>query len=234
MRLRKGRAFTARDEKHATRVAVINEAAAEAYFAKRDPIGETLDFGRSGVYQVVGLVHDAKHMSVRESAPRFAFVPLWQPLDWLTRVTLAVSSEEPPSSLARAVTDAVRAIHANTLVSDVIAVEEQIDATLVSERLLSALATAFAALALSLSAIGLFGTLSYSVSRRTPEFGVRMALGARPSHIEWTVFREVLLQVAAGTTIGLPAAVAASRASKSLLFGVTPADLGTYMLSTAP
>jgi len=233
MRLRRGRAFTRGDEARAARVAVVNEAAADAWFAKRDPIGETLDFGASRVHRIVGVVQDAKHTSLREPPPRFAFVPLVQPVDPVTRVTLAVSSEEPPSSLARAVAREVEAIHPNTLVSDVVTVEEQIDATLVSERLLSTLAAAFAALALSLSAIGLFGTLSWSVARRTPELGVRMALGAPPARLAWSVLREMLVPVAAGLAVGLPAALAASRAAKALLFGVTPADPGAYLLGAA-
>lgn len=233
IQLRAGRAFTPRDAKRALKVAVVNEAAAKAYFTGRTPIGETLEFGESGVYQVVGVVRDHKHMSVRAQAPRFAFIPLWQPLDGISRITLAVAADQPPSSVARAVADEVRAVHPNTLVSDVIGVEEQIDATLVSERLLSTLATAFAALALGLAAIGLYGTLSYSVARRRAEFGVRMALGAAPSRVASSVFREVLLQVAAGMGIGLPVALATARTTEGLLFGVTPADPGNYLLSAA-
>jgi ABC-type antimicrobial peptide transport system permease subunit len=104
---------------------------------------------------------------------------------------------------------------------------------LLSERLLSILATAFAALALALSAIGLFGTLSYSVARRTPEFGIRMALGAEPARVARSVFGEMLLQITAGIAIGLPAALAASNAAKALLFGITPADASTYLLCAA-
>jgi predicted permease len=233
IQLRAGRAFTPRDVGGAVRVAVVNEAAATAYFKGRDPIGETLEFGESGAYQVVGVVRDHKHRSLREEAQRFAFVPLWQPVDRNSRITLAVSSDQAPSTVARTVADEVRAVHSNTLVSDVIGVEEQIDATLVSERLLSTLATAFAALAVALAAIGLYGILSHSVARRRTEFGVRMALGAQPAHVGSGVFRDVLLQVAAGMAIGLPAAVAAARAAEGLLFGVTPADPGIYLLSAA-
>ena len=120
MRLSKGRAFTRSDASHATKVAVINETAAQAYFAKRDPIGETLDFGKGAVYQVVGVVQDTKHRSLREPSPRFAYVPLWQPLDRITRITLAVSSDQPLSSLARTIRTEVQTLHPNTLVSDVI------------------------------------------------------------------------------------------------------------------
>jgi predicted permease len=233
MEVRRGRAFTRADANPSTKVAVINEAAARAYFANRDPIGESLDFGRSGVYQIVGVVPDAKHMNLREPAPRFVFVPLWQPLDRIGRTTLAVSSEVSPASLARAIRSEIEAIHPSTLVSDVIAVDEQIDATLVSERLLSSLAAAFAALALGLSAIGLFGTLSYAVARRTPELGIRIAVGAEPARVAWAVLRDMMLPVACGIAIGLPAALAASISAKSLLFAVAPTDPGLYLLSAA-
>jgi ABC-type antimicrobial peptide transport system permease subunit len=127
--------------------------------------------------------------------------------------------------------DEVRAIRPDTLVSDIIGVEEQIDATLVSERLLSVLAAALAGLALALAAIGLYGVVSCSVSRRTAEFGLRMALGAAPAQVAWTAFRGVLIPVAFGIAIGLPAALSAARAAEGLLYGVTPAGLGNYLLS---
>jgi ABC-type antimicrobial peptide transport system permease subunit len=154
-------------------------------------------------------------------------------VDAISRITLALASDQPPSGLAQTIGGEVRAIHASTLVSDVIGIEEQIDATLMSERLLSTLATVFAALALGLAAIGLYGILNYSVTRRRAEFGVRMALGAPASRVGWDVFRDVLLQVTAGLAFGLPAALLVARASSGLLFGVTPADLGTYVLSAA-
>ena len=230
-----GRALTRRDAAGAVKVAVLNDAAAKAYaaLAGRSPIGETLELGESGVYQVVGVVRDHKHLSVREQAPPFAFVPLWQPIDSISRLTLAVSSDQPRSTMARAVADEVRAIHPGTLVSDVIEVEEQIDATLVSERLLSMLATGFAALVLGLAAIGLYGIVSYSVARRRTEFGVRLALGAPRSRVAAGVVMEVLLQVAAGIAVGLPLALVIARTAERLLFGVTPAAPGSYLLGAA-
>jgi predicted permease len=225
-----GRALTALDAAGAAKVAVINETAAKRYFAGRDPIGEMLSFGEARDYQIVGVVRDHKHLRIQEAAQRFAYVPLWQRVDPVGRVTLSVSSDQPGARLARALSDQVGAVHAGTLVSDVIGVEEQIDATLVSERLLSRLAGAFAALALLLAAIGLYGVLSYSVARRRAEFGVRLALGAPPSRVAVGVLREVLLQVAVGLAIGLPAALAVARAASSLLFGVTPGDPAAYLL----
>jgi predicted permease len=229
-----GRAFDARDSGTSPKVAMLNEAAARSWFAGRDPLGATLSFGKSGDHhQVVGVVRDHKHKSVQEAPPRFAYVPLWQRVDPVTRTTLALLSDEPQAALARAVVDEVRAVHPETLVSDVIGVEEQIAATLVGERLLSTLASAFAALALLLAAVVVYGVLSYSVARRRAELGLRMALGAAPARVASDVLRDVLLQVAAGMAIGLPAAAMTARAAEGLLFGVAPADPGSYLLSAA-
>ena len=229
--IRAGRAFTEADAKSAVKVAVINEAAAAAYFAGRSPIGQILDFGNANVHQIVGVVQDAKHMNVRAAAPRFAFVPIWQRVDPISRITLAVASDQPRAALARAVTAEAQRVHPSTLVSDVIGVEEQIDATLVSERLLSTLALAFAALALGLAALGLYGVLSYSVARRRTEFGVRMALGAARARVAAGVVRDVLMQVTIGLVIGLPLAVATARSARGLLFEVTPGDFWNYAVS---
>jgi ABC-type antimicrobial peptide transport system permease subunit len=212
---------------------MINEAAAKAFFAARSPIGETIGLGTSNVYQVIGIVRDQKHMSVREPTPRFAYVPLWQRVDGISRITLAASFDRSQANLAHQITQEVRGIHANTLVSDVIAVSEQIDATLISERLLSVLASGFAVLALVLAAIGLYGILSYSVARRRVEFGVRMALGATPGLVMRGLFTETLVPLAIGIGIGLPAALAAAHAARRLVFEVSPVNPGIYLISTA-
>jgi ABC-type antimicrobial peptide transport system permease subunit len=101
----------------------------------------------------------------------------------------------------------------------------------VSERLLSLLATAFAALALGLAAIGLYGVLSFSVARRKVEFGIRLALGSSRSRVAWDVVRSVLLQLAAGIAFGLPVALMAARAAGGLLFGVAPTAADIYLIS---
>jgi predicted permease len=241
IRLRAGRVFTPQDGASGLRVAVVNESAARRFFSGRSPVGELVRFvgplsehndGRSG-YQIVGVVSDHKHMNIREPAPPFVFVPLWQPVDSIGRLTLAVSSDLPPAALYRAVAETVRTIRSNTLVSDVVPANEQVDATLVSERLLSMLATAFALLALALAAVGLYGTLSYSVARRRAEIGVRIALGARPTRVAWSLVAALLAQVGVGLVIGLPAALLLARSSEGVLFGIAAADPRSYVLSAA-
>jgi predicted permease len=231
-----GRAFAPHDATAAPNVAMLNETAAKALAnasAGRSPIGQRVELGTSGVYEVVGVVRDHKHLSVREQAPAFVFVPVWQPLYGLSRLTLSVSSGQPRATVIRSVAEEVRAIRPQTLMSDIVGVEEQIDATLVSERLLSMLASGFAALVLGLAALGLYGIVSFAVASRRTEFGVRLALGAPRSHVASGVVKEVLLHVAGGITVGLPLALVAARLAERLLFGVTALDVGNYAIGAA-
>jgi ABC-type antimicrobial peptide transport system permease subunit len=231
MQLQSGRAFSAADSPAAHRVAIINESAAQAYFAGRTPLGQTIDFGNQRTYEIVGVVRDAKHRTLREPGERFVFVPLWQPVDSLSRMSLAVSSSDSFAAVTRAVADDVRQVHAATLVSDVLSVDDQIGATLVSERLLSQLSMAFAALAVALAAVGLYGVLSYSVLQRRSEFGLRLTLGASRAHIVATSIRAVLPQVIVGIGVGVVIAVVSARHASPLLFGVEPSDPLNYATS---
>jgi len=224
-----GRTFTSRDTSSAPKVIVLNETAARTYFTARNPMGATVRFSDTEAYQVVGVVRDAKDASVRQATPRFMFVPIWQPLQEYRRLTLAVSSPIAPATLARTIAREIQSIDSGTLVSDVITLDDQLDATLVSERLLSILGAGFAVLALALAAVGLYGVLSYAVSKRRAELGIRMALGAVPTQVVWTVSREVVLQVGAGIIVGLPLAVVAARTAESLLYGVSALDPANYL-----
>jgi predicted permease len=223
-----GRSFTRLDIAGALQVVILNETAANIVFPSRSVVGEQVALGGGGVRQVVGVVRDHKHLSVREAAQPFAFVPLEQPVNPISRLTLSVSSDLRSPTMARTVADQVRSIHPNTLVSDIIGVDAQIDETLVSERLLSMLATGLAVVVLALAAIGLYGIVSYTAAARTTEFGVRLALGAPRARVAGAVIGEALLPVAAGIAIGLPLAVLIARAAQRLLFGVTPADTMSY------
>lgn len=227
---RQGRVLTAADTQTAM-VAVVNEAAVAKYFGGRGALGETLDIGEFGAYQIVGVVADHTHRSLRETAPPMAFISLWRMAESPARITLAVGSALPAAAVARAVADQVRSVHSQTLISDVLAVDEQIDATLVVERILTTLATGVAVLAVGMAMLGLHGVLSATVARRRTEFGVRMALGASRGHVAWSVYREVIWQVAAGLVGGVPVALALTPYGANLLYGVRPADPSTILLS---
>jgi predicted permease len=225
-----GRSFTRQDGAGGLRVVVLNETAARVAFPLRSPLGERVELAGAGLYQVVGVVRDYKHLNVREATQPFAFVPLAQPVNPISRLTLSVSSATRSAMMARIVADEVRAINPDTLVSDVISVDAQVDETLVSERLLSMLAAGFAMLVLALAAIGLYGVVSYASTARTTEFGLRLALGAPRSRIATGVIVEALLPVAAGVAIGLPMAMMIAIAAQRLLFGVTPTDATSYLV----
>jgi predicted permease len=225
-----GRSFTRQDGASGPRVVVLNETAARVAFPGRSPLGERVELAGAGLYQVVGVVRDSKHLSLREAATPFAFVPLGQPVTPISRLTLAVSSDMRASLTAGAIADEVRSVHPNTLVSDVIGVDAQIDETLISERLLSMLASGLAVAVLALAAIGLYGIVSHATVARTREFGLRLALGAPRSRVAAGVIADVMMPVTAGIAIGLPLARMIARAAQRLLFGVTPADTTSYAL----
>ena len=230
VRLLQGRAFTTADR--TAHVAVINQTTEADVFRGRSAVGQVLEFGGNRRYEIVGVVKDSKHQNLREPNLRMVYLPLWQPLDPVGRVTLSVATHQAPMSLAGEIDHQVRQIEPGTLVSDVFDVETQIDATVIGERLLTALGSAFALLALALSAIGVYGVLSYAVAERRGEMALRMALGALPSRVRRDTWREVQWPIMAGIACGLPVAWATSSMVQVLLFGVTPLDIGAYITAT--
>jgi predicted permease len=225
-----GRPFTAADR--TAHVALINQTTQADVFAGRSAVGEMLEIGDGRRYQIVGVVKNSKHRSLREPNLRMVYLPLWQPLDPAGRVTLSVATQQAPMTLADEIGRQVRQIEPSALVSDVFDVETQVDATVIGERLLAALGSAFALVALTLSAIGVFGVLSYAVAERRGEMALRMALGAMPSRVRRDTWREVQWPIVAGIAVGLPAAWAGSSMVQALLFGATPLDIGAYVLAT--
>lgn len=219
-----GRTLTAGDSQTAPRVAVINEAVAQLCFAGRDPIGRTVEFQNGPKppdgYRVVGVVRDAKHMDLREPAARFVFLPLRQPQEFAERLTLAIHSREPDANMLSRIRSAVAEVDRRVLISEVITMQEQLDSTLLTQRLLSGLSSAFGALALALASIGLYGVLSYRIGQQRQAIGVRMALGATPGKVARGVLRETAWVVCAGVFAGLPFAVLAVRAADALFWGL--------------
>jgi predicted permease len=231
IRILHGRVFTEADR--TAHVVVINETTQADVFGGRSAVGELLEFEGGRRYRIVGVVKDAKHQNLREPRLRMVYVPLWQPLDPAGRVTLSVATHQAPMNLAGEIASRVRDIEPGALVSDVFDLETQVDATVIGERLLTALGTAFALLALVLSAIGVYGVLSYAVAERRGEMALRMALGAPRSRVRRETWREIQSPIAIGIACGLPLAWAASTLVRGLLFGVTPLAPGAYIAATA-
>jgi len=230
--LLRGRTLTERDAAGAERVALVNESAARAHFADSDPIGRTVRVG-GGDYRVVGLLRDAKHLSLREPTPPFVFLPVGQVDDVPSRLTLLVASSMSDARSLRAVRRALDGVRAGILVSEVVTVRGQVDDALLAERLLSALSGVFGALALLLASIGLHGVLSYRIGRQRRAIGIRLALGAAPLAVAREVLRQGAIVIGAGLLVGLPVAVLVARAADAMLWGIGPRDVTLYGVAVA-
>jgi predicted permease len=227
-----GRGFTEHDLEQPTTVAVINEGAAKKYFGSENPIGRRIgqDVDRSGTAEIVGVIRDTKYNSLREPAP-----PTWYQL--LPRdarsLTVVVRTAGDPSTMIETVRAAMQKVDPELPVTGVTTQTDNIENRVAQERLFALAYSLFGALALLLACIGLFGLMSYSVSRRTNEIGIRMALGAQRSGVVGMVLRESMIMVAMGVTLGLAAAMAAGRLIASVLFGLEPTDAWTIAAAIA-
>jgi ABC-type antimicrobial peptide transport system permease subunit len=152
------------------------------------------------------------------------YLPIQQPLDPLKGLALAVRAGARPIELINPIRNEARAAGSDILLTNIATLSEQVDRTLVQERAIATLSLIFGLLAMLLAAIGLFGVMSYDVTRRTQEIGVRMALGASARRVVQLVMAETLGWVALGVTLGLGAALATTRWVESLLFGLKPRD----------
>jgi len=226
-----GRGFAASDGETAPKVAVINEAAARAYFPNQDPVG--LRFGNSveesGRFEIVGLLRDAKYDSVRNSAPPTMYVPYTQSPPSTT--VFEVRTAGDPTGVITAVREAVREIDPNLPLMDVSTQMELVERRFVQEKVMAQAYTLFGGLAILLASVGLFGLMSYSVARRTNEIGVRLALGAQPLDVLRLLMGESMILVAAGVVIGLVATIGAGRLVASLLFGLPATDMPTMVVA---
>jgi predicted permease len=223
-----GRGFSASDGQDAPRVAILNEATAAFYFGQSSAIGKQVRFvdqpGNPPPYQVIGVVKDAKHQNLRDQPWRFVYLPIRQSIDRINRLALSVHYLPGAAVTAAQVTKEMKNADPTLLITNVSTIEKQVEHSLITERSVSALSTAFGILALVLACIGLYGVLAYTVSRRSSEIGIRMALGATRAGMIWLVVRESIALAISGVILALPAQVALGRISRSLLFGVQPFD----------
>ncbi|MFZ3216075.1 MAG: ABC transporter permease [Candidatus Acidiferrales bacterium] len=230
--LLEGRDFRETDTADATRVAIINHAMARAYWPGEDPIGERFRIDGSDEWmQVVGIVADIhQHQLGRPPEPMF-FAPF--PQDPWTYFTIAVRTPANISQVAPALTDAIQRMDRSLPVYNVRPFAEILDASITRPRFQMFLLALFGGLALALAAIGIYGVMSYSVAQRTNEIGIRMALGAQPRNVLAQILWQGARLAGLGAVAGLAASLVLSRFMKSMLFAVSPLDLGTYALVTA-
>src|SRR5262245_56101382 len=227
--LHEGRGFTDADNENAPRVALLNKAAARFYFGNPAPRGAQIRLYSGSrekeptQYEIVGAVKNSRYQNLREPKTRIIYQPVAQRVR-LRGATLAVRAEGKPTQLIAAISNEVRGAGSDILLTNIATLNEQIDQSLLQERLVAALSLFFRLLALLLAFIGLYGVMSYDVARRTHEIGVRIALGASAGRVVRLVLRETLLWVAVGVAIGLGAALSATRWAESLLFGQKPND----------
>jgi predicted permease len=227
IRLLSGRLFTPRDRSGSLRVALLNETAARAFFGAESPLGRTVNFPGQRVpdaFEIVGVVADARYKDLRTPDGRMAYVPLAQAIDPITAAVVAVRGPGDVTRLAPSIRAVAAEVVPGGFVTEIATIEQQVEMSLVRERMLALLATFFAALALILACIGLYGVMAYRVARRTREIGIRIAVGASQHSVVWLMVRETLLLVTIGAGLGTLGSLAANRYIAGQLFGVTPRD----------
>jgi predicted permease len=232
-----GRDFDSRDSAASLPVAIVNQAYVRKFVTDGSPIGALVATGgRPGAGPVqriiVGVVDDAVFDSQRDGTQPMAYLPLAQtvgqepPGQAVINISLSAASGAP-MGLARSVGTALTAVDANVSFT-FRPLADQVDASLTQERLVAMLSGIFGALALLIAALGLYGVTSYAVQRRSPEIGIRMALGAQRGDVIGLVLRQSLTLTAVGIVLGLGAAAAVTRSVRGMLFGLTPLDPSTF------
>jgi predicted permease len=223
----RGRDFTPQDGDGAPKVVIINETIARTYWPDQDPIGKHIIFGKFGggpdePIEIVGVVRDSKYRSLTETPRTMMFLPFAQ--SYRAGVALHVRSAADPKALTAAVRREVQGLDGNLPVYNVRTLEDQRAGSLYVARFAATLSGFFGGLALLLASVGIYGVMAYSVSRRTREIGIRMALGATRSNVSWLILREVVVLAVIGLVVGLPAAYGLGRVTESLLFSVKASD----------
>ena len=234
IRLLQGRYFDEHDQKNSAGVAIINETIARRFFANQSPIGRTIrvaDLGTPAVREIVGVVGDTRHEELADTPYPEIYRPFSQ-ADW-SFAGIAVRTAGDPLALAPAVRAAIWAVNKEQPIDGMMTLEQRADATLAPRRANLMLLSLFAAIALVLAAVGIYGVSAYAVSRRTHEIGIRMALGAERWQVTGMVMGKALLLALGGVGIGVLAAAALTRYMESLLIDVSARDAVTFIVMPA-
>jgi putative ABC transport system permease protein len=223
--LKRGRDFSARDDKGTLNVIILNETCARNLFQGEDPIGRIIaeDVDRT----VVGVVGDVHHMSLEEGSGNEFYIPLRQTQDFGT-VDLVVRSSMATSELGARLREALLPIEPNLPTSNLRTMQSMVDRAVSPRRFVVILLGGFAAFALVLASLGIYAVISYSVSQRTQEIGIRMALGASSEMLQKSILMQTLWLAAVGVVGGIVGSWILARALSGMLFGVQPTDPVTF------
>jgi predicted permease len=219
-----GRDFTAMDQKEEASVAIVNRRFAEHYFKGRSALGKRVGWGGGPnsklTIEIVGVVADSLYEGPREGVRRQVFVPSWG----RGGAAFYVRTTTGSAGAYNMIRNEVKQLDASMPVYQVKTLEGQLDETLLTDRLIALLSAGFGFLATVLASVGLYGVMAFVVARRRKELGIRLALGAQPGRVIWMVMREVMLLLAIGLAVGVPAALALGRYVAAQLYGIQPND----------
>jgi predicted permease len=230
-----GRDLTRADADKSARVAIVNEAFARKFNLGRDAVGKRMAYGRGTELnvEIVGVVRDAKYSEVKDTIPPVFFRPYRQNAT-IGRLTYYVRTSLDPTQMLATIPKVVASLDRTLPVVELRTMPQQVRENAFLDRMLSILSAAFAGLATLLAAIGLYGVLAYTVSQRTREIGLRMALGAEPGRVRMMVLRQVGVMTIVGGAIGLIGAVALGRLAEAMLYqlkGSDPVVLGVSVVA---
>jgi putative ABC transport system permease protein len=230
IRVLRGRTFDERDHAQSPAVFVINEQLAREQFPGEDPVGKRLTFNWGDDFEgeIIGVVEDVREMSLTDQPASAFYRPFSQFPDVNLNVLIRTTGD--PLALAGAARAQVRELDPNLPIASIRTMESVVSEAAARSRLSSYLLTGFAAIALLLAAIGLYGIISYDVTQRRGEIGVRLALGADHGDILRLIVKQGMILTAAGLAVGLAGAFALTRLLRSLLFGVATTDLATFVM----
>lgn len=234
--LLEGRGFTPQDTSRSPKVAVINQTMERRFFGNGSALGHRFNFGNEPApsqdqFEIVGVARDAKYVGLSETPQMAAYFPYSQHILYFSNFSVRYSGD--PRAIISEVRGAIFDVNRNIVVSHVGTLAEQVDRSIADQRLIAQLSAFFGALAVFLVCIGIYGLLSYAVARRTNEIGIRMALGADRSSVQWLILREILMLVMIGLVLGIPVALGGANLIVKMenphllnhvLFGLSPSD----------
>jgi predicted permease len=228
-----GREFTTEDRAGAPKVAIINKRMAQDIYGDTSPIGRRISIpgwmGDKSWLSIIGVVADTKDQNLRAPVAPMIYVPLEQ-TEGPAGVTLEIRTASDAAAAAPTVLRVIAQVDGRLPLSGMRTLNDQMDDSLLQERLIASLASLFGVLAVLLACVGLYGLLAYTVSRKTNEIGIRMALGAGRRQIAGMILRQASLMVLAGLVIGIPAAIGIARLMRSQLYGLVPYDPMTILI----